>query len=78
MKKAIKKIYERIPEAIEVPRSFRNRRVEVIWALLEEDALTPEDRLSRELILKEIMGSWKGEPLERPEQGYYETREPMR
>ncbi len=74
METAIKQIYENLPDSIRVPERFKNRRVEVIWAPLDDIHDSSSDSAETKSVVEELMGSWQGEPLTRPEQGAYEMR----
>jgi len=72
----VRKIYENLPKVIRVPDALKNRRVEVILLPLDDVSATPRAHQSRNPI-EDFVGAWKGKPLVRPDQGEYETREPL-
>jgi len=60
-----------------MPDSLKNRPVEVILLPLDEAPDTLDKRRKKRKSAYEFLGAWKGEALTRPEQGEYETREPL-
>ncbi|MDA8407354.1 MAG: hypothetical protein M0T73_10925 [Deltaproteobacteria bacterium] len=73
----VRQIYESLPESIRMPDSLKNRPVEVILAPLDEAPDSLDRRRKKRKLVYEFLGAWKGEALTRPEQGEYETREPL-
>jgi 5-enolpyruvylshikimate-3-phosphate synthase len=73
----VRQIYESLPETIDMPDSLKNRPVEVILLPLDEAPVRLDKRRKKRKSPYEFLGVWKGEPLSRPEQGEYETREPL-
>jgi hypothetical protein len=73
----VRQIYESLPESIRMPDSLKNRPVEVILLPLDEAPDTLDKRRKKRKSAYEFLGAWKGEALTRPEQGEYETREPL-
>ena len=73
----VRQIYESLPETIRMPDSLKNRPVEVILLPLDEAPDTLDKRRKKRKSAYEFLGAWKGEALTRPEQGEYETREPL-
>ncbi len=73
----VRQIYKSLPETIRMPDSLKNRPVEVILAPLDEAPDTLDKRRKKRKSAYEFLGAWKGEALTRPEQGEYETREPL-
>jgi hypothetical protein len=76
--KAIRKVYENLPEVIRVPDNLKNRRVEVILHPLGEATQARRRTQKGGITIDEFLGAWKGEPLERGEQGDYESRESLK
>ena len=74
----VRQIYESLPETIRMPDSVKNRPVEVILAPLDETPGKPDKRRKKQKSAYEFLGAWKGEILTRPEQGEFETREPLK
>ena len=72
-----RQIYESLPETLDMPDSLKNRPVEVILLPLDEAPDTLDKRRKKRKSAYEFLGAWKGEALTRPEQGEYETREPL-
>ena len=73
----VRQIYESLPETIQMPDSLKNRPVEVILLPLDEAPVRPDKRRKKQKSAYEFLGAWKGEILTRPEQGEFETREPL-
>ncbi|MGO8716609.1 MAG: hypothetical protein ACLQSX_12160 [Smithella sp.] len=73
----VRQIYESLPESIRMPDSLKNRPVEVILLPLDEAPDTLDKKRKKRKLAYEFLGAWKGEALTRPEQGEYETREPL-
>ena len=73
----VRQIYESLPESIRMPDSLKKRPVEVILLPLDEAPDTLDKRRKKRKSAYEFLGAWKGEALTRPEQGEYETREPL-
>jgi hypothetical protein len=73
----VRQIYESLPETLDMPDSLKNRPVEVILLPLDEAPDTLDKRRKKRKSAYEFLGAWKGEALTRPEQGEYETREPL-
>jgi hypothetical protein len=73
----VRQIYESLPESIRMPDSLKNRPVEVILLPLDEAPARPDERRKKQKSAYEFLGAWKGEALTRPEQGEFETREPL-
>lgn len=73
----VRQIYESLPETIQMPDSLKNRPVEVILLPLDEAPGRPDKRRKKQKSAYEFLGAWKGEALTRPEQGEYETKEPL-
>ena len=73
----VRQIYESLPESIRMPDSLKNRPVEVILLPLDEAPDRLDKRRKKRKSAYEFLGAWKGEALTRPEQGEYETREPL-
>ena len=73
----VRKIYENLPKVIRVPDALKNRRVEVILLLLDDVAAAPPGMHKSKNPIEDFVGAWKGKPLVRPEQGEYESREPL-
>ena len=73
----VRQIYESLPETIQMPDSLKNRPVEVILAPLDEAPVRPDKRQKRQKSAYKFLGAWKGEIFTRPEQGEFETREPL-
>jgi hypothetical protein len=73
----VRKIYENLPKVIRVPDALKNRRVEVILLPLDDVPATPPGPYEGKNPIEDFVGAWKGKPLIRPEQGEYETREPL-
>ena len=67
---AIKKTYDEIPEIINVPKEFINRKGEIIFIV--ED----EERPGRNKTLKDFYGAIPDFP-ERADQGEYEKRDEL-
>ncbi|MGI2906821.1 hypothetical protein [Tolypothrix sp. VBCCA 56010] len=66
---------------LEIPVGITDKEVEimVIYQPLETQTQpkTPQQRGWMPGFFEEVIGGWVGEPLERAEQGEYETREPL-
>jgi hypothetical protein len=66
---------------LDIPVGITDKEVEimVIYQPLETPTQlkTPEQRGWMPGFFEEVIGGWVGEPLERPEQGEYETREQL-
>jgi hypothetical protein len=67
---------------IQIPVGFKNEDLEVmvIFQRLksrDRNSATLESRGWQPGFFEEVIGSWEGEPLERPEQLPYETREEL-
>jgi hypothetical protein len=66
---------------LNIPVGIKDKEVEimVIYQPLETPTQlkTPEQRGWMPGFFEEVIGGWVGEPLERPEQGEYETRESL-
>ncbi|MES1026608.1 hypothetical protein ABN584_27320 [Gloeocapsa sp. BRSZ] len=65
---------------LDIPVGIIDKEVEimVIYQPLETtQPKTPEELGWNPGFFEEVIGGWVGEPLERPEQGEYETREPL-
>ena len=73
----VRKIYENLPKIIRVPDALKNRRVEVILLPLDDVSATPPGAHQSRNPIEGFVGAWKGKPLVRPDQGEYETREPL-
>ena len=73
----VRHIYECLPATIPMLDSLKNRPVEVILAPLDEAPVKPDKNRKKQKLSYELLGAWKGEALTRPEQGEYETREPL-
>ena len=73
----VRKIYENLPKVIRVPDALKNRRVEVILLPLDDIPATPPGTHKSKNPIEDFVGAWKGRPLVRPEQGEYESREPL-
>ena len=73
----VRQIYESLPDTIDMPDSLKNRPVEVILLPLDEAPVRPDKRRKKQKSANEFLGAWKGEALTRPEQGEFETREPL-
>ncbi len=73
----VRQIYESLPESIRMPDSLKNRPVEVILAPLDEAPDTLDKKRKTRKSAHEFLGAWKREALTRPEQGEFETREPL-
>jgi hypothetical protein len=73
----VRQIYESLPETIDMPDSLKNRPVEVILLPLDEAPVKTDKQRKKQKLSYEFLGAWKGEPLVRPEQGEYETREAL-
>jgi hypothetical protein len=73
----VRQIYESLPESIRMPDSLKNRPVEVILAPLDEAPDKLDKKRKTRKSAHAFLGAWKGEALTRPEQGEYETREPL-
>jgi hypothetical protein len=66
---------------LNIPVGIKDKEVEimVIYQPIETPTQlkTPEQRGWMPGFFEEVIGGWVGEPLERPEQGEYETRESL-
>ncbi len=66
---------------LDIPVGITDKEIEimVIYQPLETatQLKTPEQRGWMPGFFEEVIGGWVGEPLERPEQGEYEIREPL-
>jgi len=66
---------------LDIPVGITDKEVEimVIYQPLETPTQlkTPQERGWMPGFFEEVIGGWVGEPLERAEQGEYETREPL-
>jgi len=66
---------------LDIPVGITDKQVEimVIYQPLETQTQlkTPQQRGWMPGFFEEVIGGWVGEPLERAEQGEYETREPL-
>jgi len=66
---------------LDIPVGITDKEVEimVIYQPLETPTQlkTPQKRGWMPGFFEEVIGGWVGEPLERAEQGEYETREPL-
>jgi hypothetical protein len=66
---------------LDIPVGITDKEVEimVIYQPLETPTQpkTPQQRGWNPGFFEEVIGGWVGEPLERPEQGEYETREQL-
>ncbi|MDK2408304.1 hypothetical protein QHH11_01230 [Aphanizomenon sp. PH219] len=67
---------------IELPDEFANEELEIVIVFqhiaeksLQSATKTPEELGYSRRFLEEVIGSWEGEPIERPEQLYFEKRE---
>ncbi len=74
----VRKIYENLPKVIRVPDALKNRRVEVILLPLDDVPATSPGPCKGKNPIEDFIGAWKGKPLVRPEQGEYESREPLK
>ncbi len=67
---------------IEVPSELRKRRVEVlvVWHEVSSDSSRHEDDIERKAIrrseIEKLAGALEDDPIERPDQGTFEEREP--
>jgi hypothetical protein len=57
---------------LDIPIEMANTEIEVIVTI---QPVSPQKRGWMPGFFEEVIGGWVGEPLERPEQGEYETRE---
>lgn len=73
----VRRIYKKLPGKIDAPKSLKDRKVEVIMLPLEEDNEFLDNSRKKVDTIKEFIGSWKGEPMIRPDQGEFEVREPL-
>ena len=73
----VRRIYENLPKVIRVPDALKNRRVEVILLPLDDVPATSPGPHKGKNPIEDFIGAWKGKPLVRPEQGEYESREPL-
>ncbi len=71
----VRQIYDNLPETIKAPNALKNRRVEVIMLPLDEEIELEKDTLKSYRAIDEFIGAWEGEPLVRPNQGVFESRE---
>jgi hypothetical protein len=67
---------------IQIPVGFKNEDLEVMVIFQplksrDSSSSTVESRGWQPGFFEEVIGSWKGEPLERPEQLPYEVREEL-
>ncbi len=66
---------------IQVPVDWKNEDLEVVIIFQPLDrssnSATLESRVWQPGFFEEVIGSWEGEPLERPEQLPYEVREEL-
>ncbi|OBQ27626.1 MAG: hypothetical protein AN483_19715 [Aphanizomenon flos-aquae MDT14a] len=67
---------------VELPDEFANEKLEIVIVFqriaeksLQSATKTPEELGYSRRFLEEVIGSWEDEPLERPEQLYFEERE---
>ncbi len=74
----VRKIYESLPETLDMPDSLKNRPVEVILLPLDEAPVKPDKKRKKQKLSYEFLGAWEGEALTRSEQGEYEIREPLK
>ncbi|UKO96237.1 hypothetical protein [Nostoc sp. UHCC 0870] len=57
---------------LDIPIEMANTEIEVTVTI---QTVSPQQRGWMPVFFEEVIGGWVGEPLERPEQGEYETRE---
>lgn len=57
---------------LDIPIEMANTEIEVTVTI---QTVSPQQRGWMPGFFEEVIGGWVGEPLERPEQGEYETRE---
>jgi len=57
---------------LDIPVEMTNTEIEVTVTIQE---VSPQKRGWMPGFFEEVIGGWVGEPLERPQQGEYETRE---
>jgi hypothetical protein len=59
---------------LDIPVEMPDTEIEVTVTI---QRVTPQQRGWMSGFFEEVIGGWVGEPLERAEQGEYETREPL-
>lgn len=59
---------------LDIPIEITNMEIEVTVTI---QTVSPQQRSWMPGFFEEVIGGWVGEPLERPEQGEYETREQL-
>jgi hypothetical protein len=59
---------------LDIPTGMTDSEIEVTVTI---QRVTPTERGWMPGFFEEVIGGWVGEPLERPEQGEYETRETL-
>jgi len=59
---------------LDIPIEITNMEIEVTVTI---QTVSPQQRGWMPGFFEEVIGGWVGEPLERPEQGEYETREQL-
>ncbi|MBG1258663.1 hypothetical protein [Nostoc commune] len=59
---------------LDIPVEMPDTEIEVTLTI---QRVTPQQRGWMPGFFEEVIGGWVGEPLERAEQGEYETREPL-
>ena len=59
---------------LDIPTAITDREIEVTVTI---QPVTSEQRGWMPGFFEEVIGGWVGEPLERPDQGEYETRETL-
>lgn len=59
---------------LDIPVEMPDTEIEITVTI---QRVTPQERGWMPGFFEEVIGGWVGEPLERAEQGEYETREPL-
>ncbi|MBW4429559.1 MAG: hypothetical protein KME50_35660 [Nostoc desertorum CM1-VF14] len=59
---------------LDIPVEMPDTEIEITVTIQK---VTPQERGWMPGFFEEVIGGWVGEPLERAEQGEYETREPL-